>query len=185
MPQQWTSDKKRCKTAGVPQASIKYKTKLELALEIIDHHQKKKTRFHWVGGVGLYAHDSKLRSSIAAKGLLNMLDIHSTDGVYVEEPSIAVPEKKSKKGRKPLLPQANKVRTKVCDIVKELAANKWKTYTVRDTAKDPLVINVWVQEIYTWDKQSTDCRKELLVVRRGKNEKGFMSISIVSELLSP
>jgi SRSO17 transposase len=104
--------------------------------------------------------------------LLYMLDIHSTDGVYIEKPNISIPSKQSKRGRKPTLPKADKTRTKACDIAKGLTQEDWKTYTVRDTAKGPLVIDVWVQEVYTWDEEQTSCRKELLVIRRSKNEDG-------------
>lgn len=173
LPEQWTSDKSRCKSAGIPKAEeIKYKTKLELALEIITYHKAKGTRFHWIGGDGLYGHDSKYRKSIDAMGLLYMLDIHSSDGVYIEKPAISIPVKKFKRGRNPVLPKTETTRTKASDIVKGLREEEWKTYSVRDTSKGPLVMDVWVQEIYTWDEKDTDCRKELLIVRRNKNEKG-------------
>jgi SRSO17 transposase len=172
LPLEWVSDKKRCKAAGVPDTAIKYKTKLELALEIIIRHQQKGTRFHWVGGDGLYGHDSKFRNSLAAMNLLYMLDIHSTDSVYTEKPHISIPVKNSKRGRTPTLPKADKASIKVCDIVKGLAEENWKTYSVRDTAKGRLVIDLWVQQIYSWDGMATDSREELLVVRRSKNEKG-------------
>ena len=172
LPQEWISDKKRCKSAGIPEAAIKHKTKLELALEIITHHQQKGTRFHWIGGDGLYGHDSKFRNNLAEMNLLYMLDIHCTDGVCIEKPNISIPLKKSKKGRPAFLLQADKPSIKVCDIVKGLAEENWKTYSVRDTVKGPLVIDMWVQQIYSWDTTATDSRKELLVVRRSKNEKG-------------
>jgi SRSO17 transposase len=173
LPEQWTSHKARCKAAGVPKEAIKYKTKLELAFEMIVHQQQKGTRFDWVGGDGLYGHDSKFRRDVASLGLLYMLDIHSTDGVYLEEPTISIPEKKAKRGRTPLLPKADKPLVKVCDIAKALTDEQWKTYTVRNTAKGPLVIDMWVQEIYTWDQKDDQWRKELLVIRRNKNEKGI------------
>jgi SRSO17 transposase len=172
LPEEWTSDKSRCKSAGIPTTEIKYKTKLELALEMITYQKQRGTRFHWVGGDGLYGHDSKFRSSIDSLDLLYMLDIHSTDGVYIEKPNISIPSKQSKRGRNPCLLKADKTRTKVCDIAKGLTKEDWKTYTVRDTAKGPLVVDVWVQEVYTWDEEQTDCRKELLVIRRSKNENG-------------
>ena len=172
LPQEWTSDKSRCKSAGIPTTEIKYKTKLELALEMITYQKQKGTRFHWIGGDGLYGHDSKFRSSIDSMDLLYMLDIHSTDGVYIEKPNISIPSKQSKRGRKPALPKADKTRTKACDIAKELTQQEWKTYTVRDTAKGPLVIDVGVKEVYTWDEEQTSCRKELLVIRRSKNDNG-------------
>ena len=172
LPEQWTSDKKWCKSAHIPTAATQYKTKLELALEMIAYHKQQGTRFHWIGGDGLYGHDSKLRNDIAAMELLYMLDIHDTDGVYMERAAISIPDKQHKRGIKPSLPKADKTRTKVCDIVKGLSEQEWKTSTVRDTAKGPIIIDVWVQEIYTWDATDRDCRKELLVVRRDKNEKG-------------
>ncbi len=172
LPEEWTSDKSRCKSAGIPLTEIKYKTKLELALEMITYQRQRGTRFHWIGGDGLYGHDSKFRSSIDSLGLLYMLDIHSTDGVYIEKPNISIPSKQFKRGRKPSLPKADKPRIKVCDIAKGLTKEDWKTYTVRETAKGPLVIDVWVQEVYTWDEEQTNCRKELLVIRRSKNESG-------------
>lgn len=139
---EWTSDKSRCKSGGIPTSEIKYKTRLELALEMITYQKQKGTRFHWIGGDGLYGHDSKFRSSIDSMGLLYMLDIHSTDGVYIEKPTISIPSKQSKRGRKPTLPKADKTRIKACDIAKELTQEDWKTYAVRDTAKGPLVIDV-------------------------------------------
>lgn len=35
LPQEWTSNKSRCKSVGIPKTEIKYKTKLELALEMM------------------------------------------------------------------------------------------------------------------------------------------------------
>ena len=172
LPEEWTSDKSRCKSAGIPTTEIKFKTKLELALEMISYQKQKGTRFHWIGGDGLYGHDNKFRSRIDSKGLLYMLDIHSTDGVYIEKPTISIPAKQSTRGRKPTLPKADKVRTKACNIAKELTQQDWKTYTVRDTAKGPLVVDVWVQQVYTWDEEQTDSCKELLVIRRSRNDKG-------------
>lgn len=172
LPEEWTSDKQRCKSAHIPTASTKFKTKLELGLEIIEYQQTKGTRFHWVAGDGFYGHDSQFRSRIDAMNLFYMLDIHSTDCVFMQKPTIGVPEKKSQKGRTPSLPKADGVPAKVCDIVKNLCAGDWKTYTIRDTAKGPLVLDVWVQQVYTWDGSAPDCRKELLVVHRNRKEAG-------------
>ena len=172
LPEQWTSDKKRCKQAGVPEDNIRFKTKLELALEMITHQKQKGTRFNWVGGDGFYGHDIKFRTAVASMGLNYMLDIHSTDGVYLQEPQISIPEKKSKRGRKPVLPRAGTPRIKVSDIAENTPQQHWKTYTVRDTAKGPLVIGALIKEVFTWDEKAITCNKEILVIRRSKNEKG-------------
>ena len=90
----------------------------------------------------------------------------------MEKPTIGVPEKKAGKGRPPSLLKTDVMPTKVCDIVKNLCTGDWKTYTVRDTAKGPLVLDVWVQEVYKWDGSAADCRRELLVVHRNRKEAG-------------
>ncbi len=77
---------------------------------MIIHQKQKGIRFNWVGGDGLYGHDIKFRASIASMGPTYMLDIHSRDGVYLQEPQISVPEKTAKKGRKPVLPKASTAR---------------------------------------------------------------------------
>ena len=64
--------------------------------------------------------------------LLYMLDIHSTDGVYIEKADMSIAAKKFKRGRKPSLPKADTIRTKACDMVKGLREEECKTYTVGD-----------------------------------------------------
>ena len=172
LPQDWVADKQRCKAAHIPTSEIRFKTKLELALEMITYHKAKGTRFHWVGGDGLYGHDSKFRSAIDEMKLLYMLDIHSTDTVYEQCPAIYIPEAKQTRGRKPSQSQTDEPRAKVCDIAQRLQPQDWKTYNIRDTAKGPLVVDVWVQEIYTWDEKQATARKELIVIRRNKNKEG-------------
>lgn len=180
LPEEWTSDKQRCKSAHIPKESIKFKTKqlliaIGIAFEMVVYHKKKDTRFHWVGGDGFYGHDNQFRSRIAALNLFYMLDIHSTDVFFMEKPIIGVPEKKAGKGRPPSLLKTDGVTAKVCDIVKNLRTEDWKTYTIRNTAKGPLVLDVWVQEVYTWDGSAANCRKELLVVHRNRKEAGTLT----------
>lgn len=40
LTEQWASDKQRCKQAGIPEDKIRFKTKLELALEMIIHQKQ-------------------------------------------------------------------------------------------------------------------------------------------------
>lgn len=172
LPESWTMDKERCKAAGIPREYMVFKTRLELALEMIKKHKQMGTRFHWIGGDGLYGHDSKFRRAVHLEGLLYMLDIHSTDGVYLEKPSIAVPPQTGTRGRAPVNLKADKPRTKVEDIAFGLREDQWKQYTIRNGSKGPLVVDVWVQEVFTWDEKETEAEKELLVIRRIKNEAG-------------
>ena len=48
LPKESTDDKQRCKDAGVPD-DIEFKTKSQLALEMIRSSRAKRVRFAWVG----------------------------------------------------------------------------------------------------------------------------------------
>lgn len=172
LPKDWTDDKKRCEKAGIPKDRRRFKTKLELALEMLEHHKKAGTRFNWVGGDGFYGHDIKFRKSVSDAGFTYMLDIHETDGVYLEQPNISIPEKTAIRGRKPILLKADKQRIKVKMIASDAQPDQWNTYKLRDAAKGPLIIEGIIKEVYTWNEKSETAQKEILVLRRNKNEGG-------------
>lgn len=47
LPEEWTKDRKRCKSAGVPD-NVHFKTKSQLALDIVHHARSLGLRFAWV-----------------------------------------------------------------------------------------------------------------------------------------
>src|ERR1035437_1682823 len=63
LPKSWTDDPERCKNAHIPEQEIVFKTKTELALEIIIAQRAMGIRFDWINADGLYGHDSKLLRS--------------------------------------------------------------------------------------------------------------------------
>ena len=66
LPKSWTSNKQRLDKAKVPLGQREFKTKQELALEIINHQISLGTRFDYIGGDALYGADQKLTDAIGA-----------------------------------------------------------------------------------------------------------------------
>jgi SRSO17 transposase len=172
LPKEWADDKKRCLVADIPAQDICFRTKPELAGEMLAYHKKRGTRFHWAVADGLYGHDSKLREETDALGILYMFDVHSDDRVYLEPPHIYLPEKTSSKGRKPIHLKTDTPSYKVIDLGKELEEGDWKEYHIRNTTKGVLHAHVWVKKIYTWNGTSQNYREETLVIRRTKDDCG-------------
>ena len=56
LPESWTSDSQRCEQAGIPQESRTFKTKPQLAMDMIDQAISDRIEFNWIGGDGLYGH---------------------------------------------------------------------------------------------------------------------------------
>jgi SRSO17 transposase len=170
LPKDWTEDKERCKAAGIPDSKCAFKTKLELALDMVKEQKSRSIRFDWVLGDGFYGHGSRFRAGVDAMGIQYMLDIHSTDSFYLESPTLAVPKRNGVQGRTPTLLKADKHPMKACDYMEGLGEDDWKHYTLRDTAKGALVADIHVKEIFTWDEDTDKILKELLVIRRTKKE---------------
>jgi len=170
LPKDWTEDKERCKAAGIPDSLCEFKTKLELALDMVKEQKSRNIRFDWVLGDGFYGHGSGFRAGVNELGIKYMLDIHSTDSFYLESPTLAVPKKNGVQGRTPTLLRANKNSIKACDYMEGLCEDDWKHYSLRDTAKGALEADIHVKEIFTWDESSDVIMKELLVIRRTKKE---------------
>ena len=49
LPKEWTDDAERCDKAGIPQSERVFKTKNQLALEIVEQARRNGVRFGWVG----------------------------------------------------------------------------------------------------------------------------------------
>ncbi len=95
LPKDWCDNAPRCEKAGIPLGHRTFKTKLELALEIIQQQVSNGLSFDFIGGDGYYGNDADFASSIDLLGYLYMLDIHSDQKIYLERPDLILPERKS------------------------------------------------------------------------------------------
>jgi len=98
LPKEWIEDSLRCKKAGIPIMDQEFKTKGELALQIVKTQKEKGIKFDFVGGDGFYGHDTKLQEGIDELGLCFMFDIHSRDKIYLEPFEMELPEKNGNTG---------------------------------------------------------------------------------------
>jgi len=163
LPKSWTDDSKRCDKAGIPDDSREYKTKPALALEMIREDRRRGLVFDWVGGDGLYGHDSKFRYGLVEDGERYLLDIHNDDRIYLTHPSPYLPEWKGR-GTRPTLYQSNETAIQVREIAENSKKDDWKQYTYRTGTKGSHIRQVMLKEIYTWDGEGATAYKELLII---------------------
>jgi SRSO17 transposase len=139
LPQEWASDKKRRRKAGVPK-EISFKTKPEIALEQIDAA----CRAGLPRGVVLmdagYGCNTDLRTSISALGLTYVAGILPNTTVWTSDTAPLPPKKWSGKGRPPKLLRRDHKHKPIS--VKELALGlpkrAWRTIKWREGAAEPL-----------------------------------------------
>jgi SRSO17 transposase len=65
----WTEDPARCEKGGIPTDQRRFKTKLELAREMVQADLEAGVEFDWVGGDGLYDHGLELGQALDELGL--------------------------------------------------------------------------------------------------------------------
>lgn len=166
LPECWTSDPQRCEKAGIPDDKRTFKTKLELALEMIKADVEAGVEFGWIGGDGLYGHGLELGNSLDNLGLLFLLDVHCNQKIYPFKPQLSVPESASGRGAKPTKRRADCDPIRVDLYAKQLPSYEWQTVTVRDGTKGPLTLLMHTARVWLWDGESDAVTERILVISR-------------------
>jgi len=172
LPKSWCDDLERCDIAGIPEEEREFKTKIDLAYEMILHQLELGTSFEYVGADGLYGNDYNLARKVDLLGLTYMFDIHSDQPIYLEKPELVLPVRKGKRGPKPKRMIVRGESKKVSDYVYRLAREEWEEIKVRKTAKGTLKGQFHFKQVYIWNKDENQIERRLLVVRKLKTKSG-------------
>ena len=172
LPETWTKSKSKCDKAGVPEGERVFRTKPELALEMVDRDLANGVSFDWVGGDGLYGHSFELTEGLNKRGVFYVLDVHRDELVFKEMPKIEVPKKKpGSKGRPPKSPKPNAGPVRLDNYLESLGPKGFETVKVRKTAKGWLKLKVHVSTVWIWNKSSNTLSERALVITKTTGKK--------------
>ena len=181
LPECWTEDAVRCHKAGIPDEARSFQTKPMLALEMVREDRQRGLQFDWVGGDGLYGHDSKFRYGLADDGERYLLDVHADESVYLTPPHPYIPERNGNRGRHPTryqVDETDETPVEVRHIAERSPESEWKQFSYRVGAKGAHTRQVLVKEVFTWNGEEATPRQELLIISRaldGSNLKYSLS----------
>lgn len=178
LPKSWTNDIERCEEAKIPKEFRTYKTKPELALDMIKQDLMRGVSFDWIGGDGLYGHNTKLCDGLDELRLFFVMDVHKDEKVFLQEPSFKVPEAKKGAGRKPKKLKADICSIRLDKLKEEIIEDDWKLEEIRDTVKGKLRLRVYKKEIWTWDGESSKAKKRVLIITKTTDPKPKVKYSI-------
>lgn len=149
IPKAWSVDRSRCKKAGIPRG-VQFKTKPQLALEMVDQAISAGIAFDWIGGDGLYGHNSELRNGLEERNLFYVLDVHKDEKVYTSQPVFEVPQKTNKRGRPSKKPRPDIDPIRLDTYVKGLTEKDWVIEKkLRKTHKGWKKLKVHTREVWT------------------------------------
>lgn len=180
LPEKWTDDPKRCEKADVPEVERIFRTKPELALEIVRHARNNGLRFGWVGADAGYGRGPGFCSALEEMGETFVIDVHSDFHVYVKDPEPYLPQKiTGRRGRPFTKYQTDQEGIEVRKLVDSLPAKRWKRMRLRDTTRGVLTVRCCRLRVYVWEGESENAQCWTLIVTKtlGPNPNTKISLS--------
>jgi SRSO17 transposase len=162
----WCDDSVRCKKAGIPKDERVFKTKLELAGEVIRHQMAQGIHFDFVTADSYYGNDESFALLIDGLGIIYMLDLNANQTIYIERLELVMSKRKSDIGREPTKLKATKNNATVSEYFKSLEEKDYSPLTVRNTAKSNLKCDYYFAKVHIWDKSTNEVEVRLLVIRK-------------------
>lgn len=166
LPHKWVDNPARCNEAGIPTEAQRFKTKPELALEMIRHARELGVRYSWVGADGLYGNDPTFLRALDEQGEVFLVDVHKDQLIYLEAPNPQVPQSSMGRGRKPCRRQSKISPIRVDQWLKQQPESAWEKMTLRESTKGTLNVEILHQRVWLWDGEETEGHHWHLLVRR-------------------
>ena len=135
LPQVWTSDDARCQAAAVPEDRRGYRSKAELALEMLARaRERDHLRAKWVAGDDAFGMSPSFREGLTALGMWYVLDVPGGTTVWPLEPSWTSPDCQGfGRPRKPRLVDGQ--RRTVAERSDALPEGAWREITVAEGSR--------------------------------------------------
>ena len=153
LPQSWTSDSGRCEAAGIPVERRSYRSKTELALEMLERAlQLGHLRAGWVAGDDAFGMSPSFREGLADLGMRYVLDVPGSTTVWRLEPEWTSPEYQGfGRPRKPRLRDGQ--RRTMEQRSNELPNEAWLEITVAQGSQGPRSYRFSAQRVRATSKR--------------------------------
>jgi SRSO17 transposase len=166
LPEEWANDPARREEAGVPEGVV-FRTKPELALEMLTVAVAEGVPFRWVGGDSVYGDSPTFVGGVRQLGKWYVVDTGCDTRVWTEEPQVIPAEQRPKPKRGPRCRQPLVVgeAKRVDEVIAALPAKAWRRVTVAEGSQGPRVYEY--AEVWVWfSEEGLPGPKERLLVRR-------------------
>jgi hypothetical protein len=113
-------------------------------------------------------------------------DVHKDQRIYLDDPDPIIPPKENRKGRKRTKRHAQTEAIRVDTWVAQQPEADWCPYTLRDSTKGELRVQILHRRVWLWDKKESKARHWHLVVRKEPNSPETLkyTLSNASEAVS-
>lgn len=163
LPKEWTEDPQRCAAAGVPEAEQVFRTKDELAVEIIRHARQQGLKFGWVGADAGYGKSPETFYRLRELAETYFIDVPSDFSVYLEpfQPELPTAGKPGRPSQRYHTAQAKQEVRKLKGLAN---ATAWRKVRGRPTTRGALKLRAWRRVVYVWEATRAEPLRLLLLV---------------------
>jgi SRSO17 transposase len=169
LPEKWIEDPVRRREAGIPE-EIVFKTKTELALDVIDEVREWGLQDRLVLADSAYGDTYEFRQGLRDRTLDYVVQVSGELTAWTEDPHPAEPPMKrgGQIPRKRFYAKDFPSPRSLCQIAKELPSGSWKNITWREGTKGPLSsrfarVIVWMANGLVQGKTMKEPPQELLI----------------------
>jgi SRSO17 transposase len=156
LPKAWCEDPERCQKAGVPEDRCLFRTKGELALELVLEARSIGVRFGCICGDGAFGSNPQLLRDLDDMGEIFVMEVHCDQRLYEENPwPCSGPEVD---GVRPA-PRVNGYQpVRFDDWASALPDTGWERLKVRDSTGGWVEVNYVSQRVWLWDGKEQSAR---------------------------
>ena len=149
VPEEWAEDGPRRDRAQVP-AGVVFRTKPELALEMVQEAVTARVPFRWVGGDGVYGDNTTFVRGVRGLDKWYVLDTACDTQVWTTRPEVIPADQRPKppKGRRPTKPLVVGPRHRIDQVFAQLPGTAWRRVVVGEGSKGPRVYEY--AEVTAW-----------------------------------
>jgi SRSO17 transposase len=165
LPEAWTSDRERCREAGIPE-HVAFRTKPRAALRI--HHRLRRLGLSigWVTGDEVYGDNPELRAGLERRGVRYVLAVSASSEVWPEAPVVRAPVAVANaQGRPRTRPTVSTPSVPVADLAASWDPEDWQRLAVHQGEKGPIVYE-WVARRVIHKRAGLPLAEGWLLVRR-------------------
>ena len=165
LPEAWCQADARCEKAAIPEAERQFRSKSQLALDMLKNAQERGVQFGYVDIDGGYGKEPAFLRGVDEHGCRFVADVHCDQTIYRQDPDPQVPEW-SGGGRKPRCRKAQCVSSRVDQWAATQPEDAWQRLTLREGEKGVLVADYLQTPVWVWDGEEETARCWHLLVRR-------------------
>jgi len=164
LPHEWATAYPRRGEAGVP-AAVVFRTKPELALEMVQQAIQRGIPFRWVTADSVYGDSPTFVQGVRGLGKWYVVDSSADARVWLTEPAVVPAGTKGSRGRATSQPRVVTKPQRVDEVATQLPVTAWKRIVVAEGSQGPRLFEYACLEAW-FSEEGLPSGRERLLVRR-------------------